>query len=271
MTRSTRIGAVVLASFAAAALFAPWLAPEDPNRIDLASVLASPSLADPLGRDGLGRDVASRVLHGARISFAVGVATVAISLSIGTLVGLAAGFAGGWVDEVVTRLIDVLLAFPGILLAIAAAAILGPSLVHTTIALSITGWLGYARLVRGETLSIRERLHVEAARALGAGSVRLTALHVLPLIAGPLVVQATFGLAGAIVAEASLSFLGLGATPPTPSWGAMLAEGRAFFLVAPHLTLAPAAAVFAAVLGVHVLGEGLRARLAGERARPDQR
>jgi peptide/nickel transport system permease protein len=159
----------------------------------------------------------------------------------------------------------VLLAFPGILLAIAAAAILGPSVANTTIALSVVGWIGYARLVRAETLSLRERLHVEAARALGASPARLAARHVLPMIAGPLVVQATFGLAGAIVAEASLSFLGLGAAPPTPSWGAMLAEGRAFFLVAPHLTLAPAAAVFVSVLGVHLLGEGLRARIAGER------
>ena len=265
MRSGVAVGASLLAALVVAAAFAPLLAPADPTQIDLAAILAPPSMSEPLGRDGLGRDVASRILHGARISLGVGVAAVAISLAIGTIVGLAAGFAGGWLDEIVTRVIDVLLAFPGILLAIAAAAILGPSVANTTIALSVVGWIGYARLVRAETLSLRERVHVEAARALGANPMRLATRHVLPMIAGPLVVQATFGLAGAIVAEASLSFLGLGAAPPTPSWGAMLAEGRAFFLVAPHLTLAPAAAVFVSVLGVHLLGEGLRARIAGER------
>ncbi|MGH7804878.1 MAG: ABC transporter permease, partial [Candidatus Binatia bacterium] len=158
-----------------------------------------------------------------------------------------------------------LLAFPGILLAIAATALLGPSLVNVTLALAAIGWTGYARLVRAETLSLRERPHVEAARALGAGWLRITIRHVLPLVAGPLAVQATFGLAGAIVAEASLSFLGLGASPPTPSWGSMLAEGRVFLLVAPHLTIFPALAVFCAVLSIHLLGEGLRRRITGER------
>jgi peptide/nickel transport system permease protein len=156
------------------------------------------------------------------------------------------------------RAVDVLLAFPGILLAIALAAVLGPSLANVVIALSAIGWTSYARVVRAETLSLRERAHVESAVALGAGRLRLLGLHVLPLLTGPLVVQATFGFAGAIVAEASLSFLGLGTQPPTPSWGAMLNEGRNFLLVAPHLALFPGFAVFATVLGINFLGDGLR-------------
>lgn len=259
-----RIGAAAFVLLAIIALFAPLFS-RDPRAIDLDATLEAPTIAHPLGRDGLGRDVASRLAHGARISLAVGVATVAIALAIGTAIGLAAGMAGGWIDELLMRLVDVLLAFPGILLAIAATAILGPSLVNVTLALGAIGWTGYARLVRAETLSLRERPHVEAARALGAGRLRITGLHVLPLVAGPLAVQATFGLAGAIVAETSLSFLGLGAAPPVPSWGSMLAEGRGFMLVAPHLTIFPALAVFAAVLSVHLLGEGLRRRLTGQR------
>ncbi|MGH7821992.1 MAG: ABC transporter permease, partial [Candidatus Binatia bacterium] len=166
--------------------------------------------------------------------------------------------AGGWIDEVLMRLVDVLLAFPGILLAIAMSAVLGPSLGNVVLALSLIGWTGYARLVRAETLSIRARPHVESARAIGAGELRVVTLHVLPLLAAPLAVQATFGFAGAIVAESSLSFLGLGAQPPSPSWGAMLSEGRAFLLVAPHVAIVPGLAIFVTVLGVNFLGDGLR-------------
>ena len=161
-------------------------------------------------------------------------------------------------DELVMRLVDVLLAFPGILLAIALSAVLGPGLANVVLALSIIGWTGFARLVRAETLSIRNRTHVESAVALGAKPARILGLHVLPLLAGPLSVQATFGFAGAIVAEASLSFLGLGTQPPTPSWGAMLSEGRSFLLVAPHVALFPGTAVFTTVLGINLLGDALR-------------
>ena len=262
---SFRLGLAAFAILFAVAILGPPLAPADPTAIDLSATLETPSASHPLGRDGLGRDVGSRLVYGARLSLAVGFATVAIALVLGTAIGLVAGMAGGWVDEGLMRLVDVLLAFPGILLAIAATAILGPSLVNVTIALAAIGWTGYARLVRAETLALRERPHVEAARALGAGWTRITTLHILPLVAGPLAVQATFGLAGAIVAEASLSFLGLGASPPTPSWGSMLAEGRVFLLVAPHLTVFPALAVFAAVLSIHLLGEGLRRKITGER------
>lgn len=232
--------------------------------LDFASAFASPSSSHPLGCDALGRDLLLRVIHGAQVSALVGLSAVGASLVFGSAVGLAAGWRGGWIDESLMRSVDVLLAFPGILLAVAAAAVLGPSPQNTAIALFLIGWTGYARLVRGETLALRERLHVEAARALGGGSFRIAVHHLLPMLAAPLLVQATFGLAGAIAAEASLSFLGLGVAPPTPSWGVMLAEGRAFLLTAPHLTLVPAGAIFATVLGIHLLGERLRRNLAGE-------
>ncbi|MBI2963997.1 MAG: ABC transporter permease [Deltaproteobacteria bacterium] len=258
MSPAARLGAAIVALFLAAAALGPRLAPRDPSRPALAENLRGPSLAHPFGQDRLGRDILSRTLHGARVSLVVGLSTVAISLALGTAIGLLAGFAGGWIDEVVMRAVDVLLAFPGILLAIALSAVLGPSLGNVVLALSVIGWTGYARLVRAETLSLRERAHVESAVSLGAGPLRIVTLHVLPLLAGPLAVQATFGFSAAVVAEASLSFLGLGTQPPTPSWGAMLNEGRSFLLVAPHVALFPGLAVFLTVLGINVLGDGLR-------------
>jgi peptide/nickel transport system permease protein len=258
MTTSARIGGTLVALFFLIALLAPFLAPVDPSQIALAEGLRAPSLHHPFGQDRLGRDILSRIFYGARVSLAVASATVVVSLALGTLIGLCSGLAGGWVDELVMRLVDILLAFPGILLAIAMSAVLGPSLANVVLALSIIGWTGFARLVRAETLSIRSRAHVESAVALGAKPQRILGLHVLPLLAGPLSVQATFGFAGAIVAEASLSFLGLGTQPPTPSWGAMLSEGRSFLLVAPHVALFPGTAVFATVLGTNLLGDALR-------------
>ena len=258
MTTSARVGATLVALFFLIALLAPFLAPADPTQIALAEGLRAPSLHHPFGQDRLGRDILSRIFYGARVSLAVASATVVVSLALGTLIGLCSGLAGGWVDEFVMRLVDILLAFPGILLAIAMSAVLGPSLGNVVLALSIIGWTGFARLVRAETLSIRSRAHVEGAVALGATPRRILGLHVLPLLAGPLSVQATFGFAGAIVAEASLSFLGLGTQPPTPSWGAMLSEGRSFLLVAPHVALFPGTAVFATVLGINLLGDALR-------------
>jgi len=258
VTASARIGAALVAAFVVIALLAPLLSPADPAQIDLAEGLTPPSLHHPFGQDRLGRDILSRVAYGARVSLGVACATVVVSLAFGTLIGLCCGLAGGWVDELVMRLVDVLLAFPGILLAIALSAVLGPSLANIVLALSIIGWTGFARLVRAETLSIRTRPHVESAVALGAKPRRVLGLHVLPLLAGPLSVQATFAFAGAVVAEASLSFLGLGTQPPTPSWGAMLSEGRSFLLVAPHVALFPGTAVFATVLGINLLGDALR-------------
>jgi len=258
VTASARAGLVILVGFLLLAAAGPQLARFDPAQPDLAENLRAPSPAHPFGQDRLGRDILSRTLYGARVSLVVAVFTVATSLVIGAAVGLFCGLAGGWIDEIAMRIVDVLLAFPGLLLAIALSATLGPSLANVVVALSVIGWTGYARLVRAETLSLRERAHVESAVALGAHPARIVLRHILPLVAGPLAVQATFGFSGAIVAEASLSFLGLGTQPPTPSWGAMLAEGRSFLLVAPHVALFPGFAVFTTVLGINFFGDWLR-------------
>jgi len=258
MSASARLGFAIVILFVVVASLAPRIAPFDPAAPALGESLRTPSLHHLLGQDRLGRDILSRVLYGARVSLVVSLSAVGLSLAFGTALGLFSGISGGWIDEVVMRVVDVLLAFPGILLAIALAAVLGPSLANVILALSVIGWTSYARLVRAETLSIRSRPHVEAARALGAGPPRIVLRHVLPLLAGPLAVQATFGFAGAIVAEASLSFLGLGTQPPTPSWGSMLSEGRTFLLVAPHLALFPGLVIFVTVLGINFLGDGLR-------------
>ncbi len=250
-------GGAIVAVLAAAALFGPMLVRSDPFAIDLARVLAPPSRAHWLGCDALGRDVLARVLWGARLSLGVSTAVVLLSLAVGSLVGGAAALAGGRVDALTMRAVDIVLAFPGFLLAIALAAILGPGLADLVVALTAMGWTGYARLVRGEVLSLREREYVEAARTLGASPARLLLRHLLPGLAGPVAVQATFGAGGIIVAEAALSFLGLGAPPPAPSWGNMLDAGRAFLLVAPHLTAAPGLAIGFSVLGFNLFGDGL--------------
>lgn len=257
-------GAAMVAMLAAAAVVGPLLVRADPLAIDLSRVLAPPGPGHWLGCDALGRDMLARVLWGARLSLTVSVTVVMLSLAVGGVVGGAAAMAGGRIDSMVMRLVDVVLAFPGFLLAIALAAILGAGLVDLVVALTAMGWTGYARLVRGEVLSLREREYVEAARALGAPPGRLLFRHVLPGLAVPVAVQATFGVGGIIIAEAALSFLGLGARPPAPSWGNMLDAGRAFLLVAPHLTTAPGVAIGAAVLGFNLLGDGL-ARAVGRR------
>jgi peptide/nickel transport system permease protein len=261
---SLAAGLAIVATLAIAAALGPVLVHADPLAIDLKEVLAPPSPGHWLGCDALGRDELARVLWGARLSLMVSTAVATFSLATGSVVGGAAALAGGRVDSVVMRLIDVVLAFPGFLLAIALAAILGPGQLELVVALTAMGWTGYARLVRGEVLSLREREYVEAARALGASPGRLLLRHLMPSLAGPVAVQATFGVGGIIVAEAALSFLGLGVLPPAPSWGNMLDSGRAFMLVAPHLTTAPGAAIGASVLGFNLLGDGL-ARAVGRR------
>jgi peptide/nickel transport system permease protein len=253
-----KTGASIVAIAALAAIVGPWLAPFDAASQDLAMRLAGPTLAHPLGLDELGRDILARVLAGARISFLVGLTVVGVSASVGTALGAAAGYFGGLVDDVVSRAIDMLLAFPGLLLAIALVAVLGPSLRNVLIALTIGGWVGYARLVRGQALKARELEYVQAARALGAGSTRILWRHVVPTALPAVVVQGTLGMAGAILGEAALSFLGLGVQPPTPSWGTMLNGGRAHLLDAPHLTLFPGLAIALLVLGFNFLGDGLR-------------
>ena len=256
--RQVGIGLILVTLFVSVALFAPNLALQSPRTQNLSEDLRPPSLEHPCGQDKLGRDVLSRIIYGSRVSLLVGVLVVAISASLGLLLGAIAGYAGGRIDDLIMRSTDVLLAFPGILLAIGAAAVLGPSLRNVLLALGAISWTGYARLVRGEVLSYRSREFVSAAAALGAAPPRILTRHIIPQLLTPLVVQATFGMAGAIVAEASLSFLGLGVQPPTPSWGAMVNEARAFLLIAPHVALFPGLALVFTVLGLNLLGEGLR-------------
>lgn len=244
----------------AAILIAPTLLPLDPFTQHLSEDLRPPSPVHPCGQDKLGRDVLARLLYGARISLAVGVGAVGASATIGLFLGVLSGLAGGRTDRLVMGVVDVLLAFPGLLLAIAVVAVLGPGLLNVVLSLSLLGWTGYARLVRGQILSLREREFVLAARALGARPRRIAWHHLIPSLAGILCVQATFGVAGAIVAEGSLSFLGLGVPAPLPSWGAMLADARPYLLVAPHLTVFPAAAIVVTVLGVNLLGDRLHER-----------
>jgi peptide/nickel transport system permease protein len=251
----------LLILLAAGALFAPLLAPHDPLRQNLERELIAFSSDHPLGTDKLGRDILSRTLYGGRISLLTGLATVAISLTLGLMIGSMSGYFGGWIDQLLMRLVDVLLAFPGILLAIALTAVLGPGLEHVILALCLIGWTGYARLVRGEILSLRQREFVQAARALGCRPKRIITRHLLPNLLPPLLIQATFGLAAAIVAEGSLSFLGLGVEPPTPSWGSMLNDGRQFLLVAPHLTTYPGLALMITVLALNWVGDALQDRL----------
>jgi len=255
------IGFSILLLLGTTALFAPLLAPRDPLSQNLDQDLIASSWQHPLGTDKLGRDLLSRIIYGGRVSLLVGIATVTLSLAIGVTIGSFSGYFGGWIDQLLMRLVDVLMAFPGILLAIAFTAVLGPGLDHVIIALCLIGWTGYARLVRGEILSLRERDFIHAARALGCQPKRVILRHLLPNLLPPLLIQATFGLAAAIVAEGSLSFLGLGVEPPTPSWGSMLNDGRQFLLVAPHLTTYPGLALMITVLALNLVGDALQERL----------
>jgi peptide/nickel transport system permease protein len=256
------IGFVLLAGFVFCGLAAPWLAPYNPSAIDLLHRLQGPSAAHWAGTDELGRDTFSRLLYGARISLAVSVTVVAVSLALGLAVGGLAGYLGGWVDTVLTTFaMNTFLALPGILLAIAFAAFLGPGFANLVLALAIGGWAGYARLVRAQVMTVREREYVDAARALGASGPRIFFRHILPNIIQPVLVQATIGMAGVILAEATLSFLGLGIPAPAPSWGSMLNNARLHLFDSPHLVLFPALAIAAAVLGFNFLGDALRDQL----------
>ena len=256
-----RIGIFIVSLTVLAALAGPFLTPYDARTQELARRLERPSVSHPLGLDELGRDILSRLVAGARISLLVGVSVVGISSVAGMLLGSIAGYAGGRIDNAISRVMDVLMAFPGILLAIALVAVLGPSLGNVILALSVIGWVGYARLVRAQALRTRELEFVQAARALGASASRIVLKHVLPSAFPAVVVQGTLGMAGAIIAEAALSFLGLGVQPPTPSWGTMLDAGRSHLFDAPHLTLFPGLAIALLVLGFNFLGDGLRDRV----------
>ena len=253
------IGVVLVLVLVIFALFAPCIAPQDPAHIDLPTRLSRPSSAHWCGTDELGRDILSRLIYGSRISMLVGSCVVAVSLAVGLIVGSLAGYHGGRFDRFVNIVVmNAFLSFPGILLAIAFVAFRGPGIFNLVLALSLGGWVGYARLVRAQVLAAREREFVEAARALGASDLRVIVRHILPNIIQPVIVQAAIGMAGAILAEATMSFLGLGVPPPTASWGAMLNDGRAHLFDSPHLVIFPALAVMLAVLSFNFIGDGLR-------------
>jgi len=262
LRRDTRawIGGTVILVLVLAAIAAPALARYNPLSIDLVRQLEAPSLSHWLGTDAQGRDVWSRLLYGARISLTVGILSQGIALSLGVVLGLVAGYFGRWVDEVVMRLADVTLAFPTLLLLIAMVAALQPSLSVVFLTIGLVGWAGMARLVRGQVLVVRQLEYVQASRALGARDGRIIARHVLPGVIAPVVIAATLGVAGAIMAESSLSFLGLGVQPPTPSWGSMIADGRDLYQLrhSPWTSVFPGLAIGAAVLGFNLLGDALR-------------
>ncbi len=251
-------GLVLVGGLFAVSLAAPWLAPYDPNFIDLKAVLMPPSAAHLLGTDPLGRDVLSRIIYGSRVSLKVGFVAVGLATLVGLLVGSLAGFYGGWVDQVLMRLVDLMLCFPAFFLILAVIAVLEPSIGNIMAVIGLTSWMGVARLVRAEFLSLREREFVVAARALGASDARLILRHLLPNALAPVMVSATLGVAGAILTESALSFLGLGVQPPTPSWGNMLTAGKDNIEIAWWLSSFPGLAILVTVMSYNLLGEGIR-------------
>ncbi len=251
---------MILLLWVTLALLAPLL-PLAPNQVDLGRILAPPQIGLWLGADELGRPVLDRLLIGAQMALLIGIGVVGLSALIGTVLGAFAAFVGGWWDHLLVRVIDVFLAMPGLLLAIALAGLLGPGGTNLVLALVTVGWVGYARLARAQILSLRRRDHIQAARALGVGTWPMIWRHLLPLAFAPLLVEATFGVAAAIVAEAGLSFLGLGVQPPAASWGTMIRDGVAYMLVSPHLVLAPGVVLMLVVLAVNLVGDQFRDHL----------
>ncbi|MEO6816043.1 MAG: ABC transporter permease, partial [Edaphobacter sp.] len=253
------LGIVLLVIFLICALFAPWLAPYNPAKLDLTGRLMGPSAAHWFGTDELGRDILSRTIYGARISMIVAVSVVGLSLAVGLVAGCLSGFYGGVTDTILNIYVtNAFMSLPGILLAIAFVAFMGPGLFNVILALAISGWVGYARLVRGQVMAVKEREFVEAARALGASDLRVLCRHILPNIVQPLIVQGAIGMAGAVLAEATLSFLGLGVPPPAASWGSMLNDARSHLFDSPHLVFFPAMAVMLCVLSFNFIGDALR-------------
>jgi len=252
------IGLIIIISLAFIALFAPFIAPHDPIEQNLDKRLLTPCREYPMGTDDLGRCLLSRIIYGARVSLQLSVIVVGIITVIGVTLGLISGYYGGIVDEIIMRLVDVVLAFPGIILALAVAGALGPGLFNVMLALAMVGWTGLARVVRGSVLSVKQKEFVESARALGCSDLHIMTRHILPNVMAPVIVLATLDMAFIILAAAGLSFLGLGAQPPTPEWGSMLNNGRAFMRTAPHLTTFPGLAIMVAVLAFNFLGDGLR-------------
>jgi peptide/nickel transport system permease protein len=251
-------GGIVIALLFVVAAVPSLVTDRDPNRIDILRILAPPSAEHPLGTDELGRDVLSRMVHGARISLEVGFVATGIATAIGLVVGLIAGFYGRWVDGVLMRFVDIMLCFPSFFLILAVIAFLGPSIINIMVVIGLTHWMGAARLIRAETLSLKERDFVAAARAQGAGNLRIIFRHILPNALAPVLVWATLGVAGAILVESSLSFLGIGVQPPTPSWGNILTAGKDNIEFAWWLSVYPGLAILVTVLGYYLLGEGIQ-------------
>jgi len=254
----TVAGLALIALFALIAVSAPLIAPANPLKQVLSTRLKPPSAAHWLGTDQLGRDVLSRMIYGARISLLIGIVVVGLAASTGTFVGLVAGYAGGWLDEVLMRLTDIFFAFPALILAMAISGALGPSLTNAMIAIAVVSWPVYARLVRAQVLSLREREYVEAARSLGASAERIVWKHILPNTLAPLLVQASFDMGGAILSAAGLSFIGFGTQPPTAEWGVMISEGRNYIATHSWLSLFPGLAILLTVAAFNLIGDGLR-------------
>jgi peptide/nickel transport system permease protein len=261
-TLTSKLGLAIVLACVAVAVFAPKIAMHDPNEYHIELAFAAPSLDYPLGNDADGRDIFSRIIYGSRISLGIALAVTAITLVIGVAIGMFAGYMGGFWDKAFVFVSDVFLAFPGFLFAIAIAAFLMPSIANVVIILCIRGWVTFARLVRGQALSLKEREFVTAGRATGASFLRMSLKHMLPNMMGPIIVNASFGMAGVIMVESSLSFLGLGVPPTEPSWGAMLDQGTKYLLLAPHLSIYPGIAIMLVVLGFNFLGDGLRDKFA---------
>lgn len=258
-TRMSAVGLLVILIMIVAAIFAPLIAPYNPEEVHFADALSGPSMDYWLGTDNLGRDIFSRTIYGARVSIQVGVIAVGISLVIGTLLGLISGYTRmSLVDSLIMRCMDAILAFPTLVLALAITAALGPSLTNVMIAVGVVGIPSYARLIRGQVLTVGRREYVEAARTIGAADARIITRHIFPNVTAPLIVQASLGIAFAILAEASLSFLGLGVQPPTPSWGAMLSVGKDWLQYASWMAIAPGMAIFLVVLAFNFVGDGIR-------------
>lgn len=255
------LGFAVVGGIALIALLASWIAPHDPQAIILENELCAPSAFHWLGCDSNGTDILSILIYGARLSIQIGFLATFVSVTLGLLIGSVAGYYGGWIDATLMRILDIVFAFPGIILAIAIATALGPSKFNLILSLVATGWAGYARLVRGEVQATSKLEFIEAAKALGMGTPRIFVFHLWPNILSTLLVSATFGIAGTILAESSLSFLGVGVPPGTPSWGSLLSFGRDVIIEAPHVATFPGLAIMITVLGFHLLGEGLREKL----------
>ncbi|UPM55383.1 nickel transporter permease [Gottfriedia acidiceleris] len=252
------VGAYIVLFYILVAIFAPLISPKDPFAIDLMHKLQPPSLEHWMGTDDKGRDILSRIIYGSRLSISVGFVSVLFGAIFGITLGLIAGYYGKWMDTIIMRVVDVLLAFPGILLALAIISALGPSLINVMVAVGIFSVPMFARIVRGSTLSVRKLEYIDAIRALGATDATIIFKHILPNILSPIIVQATLKLATAILSAAGLSYLGLGAQPPSPEWGAMLSSGRDYLFSAPHLALFPGIAISTLVLGFNIFGDGLR-------------